>query len=53
MAVILTTTRRGKMTKPGEMVENVGKNWRIAMPRKKLESVSISKNRNRSNGKIN
>lgn len=40
------------MTKPGEMVEKVGKNWRIAMPRKKLESVSISNNRNGSNGKL-
>jgi hypothetical protein len=36
MAVIPTTMTRGKITKPGEMVENVGKNWRIAMPRKKL-----------------
>jgi hypothetical protein len=38
MAVIATTMRRGKITKPGEMVENLGKNWRIAMPRKKLSN---------------
>ena len=38
------------MTKPGEMVEKVGKNWRIAMPRKKLGGKSISKNRNGSDG---
>jgi len=34
--VIVTNDERGKITKPGEIVENVGKNWRIAMPRKKL-----------------
>jgi hypothetical protein len=31
-----TTMMRGRRTRPGEMVENFGKNWRIAMPRKKL-----------------
>ncbi len=36
MAVIATTMRRGKITRPGEMVENVEENWRTAMPRKKL-----------------
>jgi hypothetical protein len=25
------------MTRPGEIVENFGKNWRIAMARKKTE----------------
>jgi len=30
------TARRGRITRPGEMVENFGKNCRIAIPAKKL-----------------
>lgn len=28
----------GRMTRPGEIVENRGKNWRIQMKKKKLKS---------------
>jgi len=33
---MVRTIRRGKRTRPGDMVENLLKNCRIAMPRKKL-----------------
>lgn len=38
IAVIPKTMSRGRMTSPGEMVENFGKNCRIAIPRKKLRA---------------
>ena len=30
--------RRGKMTRPGEIVANFGKNWRMSMAKKKLHT---------------
>jgi len=36
-----STTKRGTMIRPGEMVANVGRNWRMMMKAKKLEWVKI------------
>jgi hypothetical protein len=37
MPVMERTTTNGRMTNAGEMVENLGKNWRMAMKVKNLE----------------
>jgi hypothetical protein len=36
IAVIKRTMMRGRMTRPGDMVENRGKNWRMQIKAKKL-----------------
>lgn len=35
------TISSGMRTRPGEIVENFGKNWRISMKRKNLEGEKI------------
>jgi len=38
-AVIANTANKGRMTKPGEIVENLGKNCNIAIAKKKMFAI--------------